>query len=120
VPRRPDGAIVLLTPPDEHAQLLVVAPRRTGIVKSSIALPDVHSGYGFAIGNVAAFDMSNPESIVSPGAPEAWRATISDAWQPIETYVGAAVAAAQAAWGLISTAACDFCARTSSSQMSRR
>jgi RNA-splicing ligase RtcB len=38
-----------------------------GIVKASIALPDVHSGYGFAIGNVAAFDMSDPESIVSPG-----------------------------------------------------
>ncbi len=30
-------------------------------------MPDVHSGYGFAIGNVAAFDMSNPESVVSPG-----------------------------------------------------
>lgn len=41
----------------------------SGIVKASIALPDVHSGYGFAIGNVAAFDMSDPESIVSPGAP---------------------------------------------------
>jgi tRNA-splicing ligase RtcB len=38
-----------------------------GIVKYSIALPDVHAGYGFAIGNVAAFDMSNPESVVSPG-----------------------------------------------------
>ena len=38
-----------------------------GIVKCSIGLPDVHSGYGFAIGNVAAFDMSNPDSIVSPG-----------------------------------------------------
>ena len=38
-----------------------------GIVKASIALPDVHSGYGFAIGNVAAFDMADPESIVSPG-----------------------------------------------------
>ena len=38
-----------------------------GIVKASIALPDVHSGYGFAIGNVAAFDMSDPEAIVSPG-----------------------------------------------------
>jgi tRNA-splicing ligase RtcB len=38
-----------------------------GIVGSSIALPDVHSGYGFAIGNVAAFDMDDPESIVSPG-----------------------------------------------------
>jgi len=38
-----------------------------GIVKRSIGLPDVHSGYGFAIGNVAAFDMSNPEAVVSPG-----------------------------------------------------
>lgn len=38
-----------------------------GIVKYSIGLPDVHSGYGFAIGNVAAFDMANPESVVSPG-----------------------------------------------------
>lgn len=27
----------------------------------------MHSGYGFAIGNVAAFDMSNPDAIVSPG-----------------------------------------------------
>jgi tRNA-splicing ligase RtcB len=38
-----------------------------GIVKKSIGMPDVHSGYGFAIGNVAAFDMDNPDSIVSPG-----------------------------------------------------
>jgi tRNA-splicing ligase RtcB len=38
-----------------------------GIVKGSIGLPDCHSGYGFAIGNVAAFDMDDPESIVSPG-----------------------------------------------------
>mmetsp|Transcript_22240 Transcript_22240/g.61483 ORF Transcript_22240/g.61483 Transcript_22240/m.61483 type:complete len:506 (-) Transcript_22240:255-1772(-) len=38
-----------------------------GIVKHSIALPDVHSGYGFAIGNVAAFDMNDPEAVVSPG-----------------------------------------------------
>ena len=38
-----------------------------GIVKRSVALPDCHSGYGFAIGNVAAFDMDNPDSIVSPG-----------------------------------------------------
>lgn len=38
-----------------------------GIVGRSIGLPDVHSGYGFAIGNVAAFDMDNPDAIVSPG-----------------------------------------------------
>eukprot|EP01090_Pellita_catalonica_P017076 TRINITY_DN5080_c0_g1_i1.p1 TRINITY_DN5080_c0_g1~~TRINITY_DN5080_c0_g1_i1.p1 ORF type:complete len:441 (+),score=51.85 TRINITY_DN5080_c0_g1_i1:97-1419(+) len=38
-----------------------------GIVGSSMGMPDVHSGYGFAIGNVAAFDMTNPNSVVSPG-----------------------------------------------------
>ena len=37
------------------------------VLQKSIALPDVHSGYGFAIGNVAAFDMADPEAIVSPG-----------------------------------------------------
>jgi tRNA-splicing ligase RtcB len=36
-------------------------------VKNSIGLPDVHSGYGFAIGNIAAFDSTDPTSIVSPG-----------------------------------------------------
>eukprot|EP00940_MAST-03C_sp_MAST-3C-sp2_P000287 g287.t1 len=38
-----------------------------GIVGSSIGLPDIHSGYGFAIGNVAAFDMEDPNAVVSPG-----------------------------------------------------
>ena len=32
-----------------------------------MGLPDAHSGYGFAIGNVAAFDMADPAAIVSPG-----------------------------------------------------
>jgi len=38
-----------------------------GIVKYSIGLPDIHSGYGFAIGNLAAFDVTDPNSVVSPG-----------------------------------------------------
>merc|ERR550534_1738911 len=38
-----------------------------GIVNASIGMPDVHAGYGFAIGNVAAFDMSDPKAVVSPG-----------------------------------------------------
>uniref|UniRef100_A0A1B0GHR4 RNA-splicing ligase RtcB homolog n=1 Tax=Lutzomyia longipalpis TaxID=7200 RepID=A0A1B0GHR4_LUTLO len=38
-----------------------------GIVGRSIGLPDIHSGYGFAIGNMAAFDMDDPNAIVSPG-----------------------------------------------------
>lgn len=36
-----------------------------GIVKASYAMPDIHTGYGFAIGGVAAFDLK--EGIVSPG-----------------------------------------------------
>lgn len=38
-----------------------------GIVGRSVGLPDIHSGYGFAIGNMAAFDMSDPKAVVSPG-----------------------------------------------------
>lgn len=36
-----------------------------GIVGYSIAMPDIHWGYGFPIGGVAAFDMD--EGIISPG-----------------------------------------------------
>ena len=46
--------------------LLLVAAL-PGIVRHSIGLPDLHSGYGFAIGNVAAFDMDDPKAVVSPG-----------------------------------------------------
>ena len=38
-----------------------------GIVRGSFGMPDIHSGYGFAIGNVAAFDMDDPQAVVSPG-----------------------------------------------------
>ena len=37
-----------------------------GIVEKFVGLPDIHSGYGFAIGNMAAFVMSNPDAVVSP------------------------------------------------------
>jgi tRNA-splicing ligase RtcB len=36
-----------------------------GIVGSSLAMPDIHWGYGFPIGGVAAFDEG--DGIVSPG-----------------------------------------------------
>ncbi len=36
-----------------------------GIVGKSIAMPDIHHGYGFAIGGVAAFD--HQQGVVSPG-----------------------------------------------------
>jgi tRNA-splicing ligase RtcB len=36
-----------------------------GIVRASIAMPDIHTGYGFPIGGVAAFDHGS--GIISPG-----------------------------------------------------
>ncbi len=36
-----------------------------GIVKYSLAMPDIHWGYGFPIGGVAAFDVE--EGVISPG-----------------------------------------------------
>src|SRR5271166_595622 len=36
-----------------------------GIVKASLAMPDIHWGYGFPIGGVAAFDLD--QGVISPG-----------------------------------------------------
>lgn len=36
-----------------------------GIVGAALAMPDIHRGYGFTIGGVAAFDLK--EGIISPG-----------------------------------------------------
>jgi len=36
-----------------------------GIVSASLAMPDIHWGYGFPIGGVAAFDWEN--GVISPG-----------------------------------------------------
>lgn len=48
-----------------HLSITADAPAS---LQKSIGLPDVHSGYGFAIGNMAAFDMSDPAAVVSPGS----------------------------------------------------
>jgi len=39
----------------------------TIIIMTIIIILVYYIGYGFAIGNVAAFDMSNKDAIVSPG-----------------------------------------------------
>jgi tRNA-splicing ligase RtcB (3'-phosphate/5'-hydroxy nucleic acid ligase) len=56
--------------PDEHGDmaLMQVANVATlpGIVRASYAMPDVHWGYGFPIGGVAATDVDN-DGVVSPG-----------------------------------------------------
>ena len=38
-----------------------------GTVGCSLGMPDIHSGYGFAIGGVAAMDLDDNQSVVSPG-----------------------------------------------------
>ncbi|MBU0983312.1 MAG: RtcB family protein [candidate division Zixibacteria bacterium] len=47
--------------PDQVAHVATLP----GIVGHSFAMPDIHHGYGFAIGGVAAFDAE--EGIISPG-----------------------------------------------------
>jgi tRNA-splicing ligase RtcB len=50
---------------DEGPRQVANVAHLPGIVTASLAMPDMHWGYGFPIGGVAAFDME--EGIVSPG-----------------------------------------------------
>ncbi|MFO8165198.1 MAG: RtcB family protein, partial [Desulfatiglandales bacterium] len=50
---------------DQSLQQVVNVATLPGIVKHSLAMPDIHWGYGFPIGGVAAFDVE--EGIISPG-----------------------------------------------------
>ncbi len=50
--------------PDAIKQVANVATL-PGITGRSLAMPDVHTGYGFCIGGVAAFDIE--QGIISPG-----------------------------------------------------
>mgnify|MGYP001588269780 CR=1 FL=1 len=50
---------------DEGIKQVVNVACLPGIVKASLAMPDMHWGYGFPIGGVAAFDLD--EGIISPG-----------------------------------------------------
>jgi len=50
---------------DDSLQQVINVACLQGIVGSSLAMPDIHSGYGFCIGGVAAFDAE--VGIVSPG-----------------------------------------------------
>jgi tRNA-splicing ligase RtcB len=66
VPCRLFVSKLLLEKVEENAiQQIVNVSMLPGIVKYAIALPDMHSGYGFPIGGVAAFDMDN--GVISPG-----------------------------------------------------
>jgi tRNA-splicing ligase RtcB len=50
---------------DESPKQVANVAHLPGIVKYSLAMPDMHWGYGFPIGGVAAFDMQ--EGVISPG-----------------------------------------------------
>ncbi len=50
---------------DESPKQVANVAHLPGIVNYSLAMPDIHWGYGFPIGGVAAFDLD--EGIVSPG-----------------------------------------------------
>lgn len=50
---------------DNAPEQVVNVATLPGIVGYSIAMPDIHHGYGFAIGGVAAFDAH--EGVISPG-----------------------------------------------------
>lgn len=50
---------------DSSLNQLINVATLPGIVKYSLAMPDIHQGYGFPIGGVAAFDIKN--GIISPG-----------------------------------------------------
>ncbi len=68
---RVDG-IVYASPPmmeqirqDESLQQVANVAHLPGILSASLAMPDIHWGYGFPIGGVAAMDAE--EGVVSPG-----------------------------------------------------
>ncbi|MDD5722974.1 MAG: RtcB family protein [Syntrophales bacterium] len=50
---------------DESLKQVANVAHLPGIISHSLAMPDIHWGYGFPIGGVAAFDME--EGIISPG-----------------------------------------------------
>jgi tRNA-splicing ligase RtcB len=50
---------------DESPKQVANVAHLPGIIKYSLAMPDMHWGYGFPIGGVAAFDLTN--GIISPG-----------------------------------------------------
>lgn len=59
------GAMMKEIERDESLQQVANVAHLPGILTASIAMPDIHWGYGFPIGGVAAMDVD--EGVVSPG-----------------------------------------------------
>ncbi|MBI5368280.1 MAG: RtcB family protein [Planctomycetes bacterium] len=60
-----DAKLMQVLKDDEAPQQVANVAHLPGIVGYSLAMPDIHWGYGFPIGGVAAFDPE--EGVVSPG-----------------------------------------------------
>jgi tRNA-splicing ligase RtcB len=60
-----DGRMMADLRDDPSLQQVVNVAHLPGILGASLAMPDIHWGYGFPIGGVAAMDAD--EGVVSPG-----------------------------------------------------
>jgi tRNA-splicing ligase RtcB len=60
-----DQALIGLIQNDQSLLQVANVATLPGIVNMSMAMPDIHWGYGFPIGGVAAFDWAT--GVVSPG-----------------------------------------------------
>lgn len=60
-----DAALLEDALQDKSVEQLVNIASLPGLVKYTIAMPDIHQGYGFPIGGVAATEL--PDGVISPG-----------------------------------------------------
>ncbi|MDO8886373.1 RtcB family protein [Candidatus Oleimmundimicrobium sp.] len=61
-----DDELLLLAKDDKALEQVINVAFLPGIVKASFAMPDIHRGYGFPIGGVAATDVKK-DGTISPG-----------------------------------------------------
>ncbi|MBW2093000.1 MAG: RtcB family protein, partial [Deltaproteobacteria bacterium] len=60
-----DAELMKAISKDDSLRQVVNVAYLPGIIDRSLAMPDIHLGYGFPIGGVAAFDLE--EGVISPG-----------------------------------------------------
>src|SRR6058998_3114984 len=61
-----DDALIDAIRSDQSPEQVANVACLPGIVRYSLAMPDIHWGYGFPVGGVAGFDLD--EGIISPGS----------------------------------------------------
>ncbi|MFL5819235.1 MAG: RtcB family protein [Solirubrobacteraceae bacterium] len=60
-----DGELIEAISSDRSLEQLQNVATLPGIVEAALAMPDIHQGYGFPVGGIAA--TAGPEGVVSPG-----------------------------------------------------